>query len=520
MSSGTPPFTGLPTPQRSDGARLDGAPSFQLLDDTLRREGVLDNALLASSVPWQAFVGCEQELRQAVVAFLRKCGFGSCEPSSLSFLVFVDGVPKPCGVSSADVVVRYVFDGVGVRNDWVNVADILGVPSAEVHASVEAIPKVAKALQGSKAQVVVVLGSGSLTDIVKHALHESKDERPFLVLPTALTVTAFTSAFAVLEDAGAKRTRVSRIVTGCVWYAPVLAQAPAAMSRAGFGDLLARFVAYGDWYLSHELGMAENYDERAYRLMEPFAPLLRAAAPDFAKCPQSLQTTEMVGAALSMAGIAMSVSGETTPLSGYEHVVSHALDFLRLTSKRPLVLHGEQVALASLSSAVSFDWLVAQETFEPERFRTLPANRVQRVVRGFIEQAPLFGEGELTLGENDRKNMLHALEADLAHAVDHFSKEYLKKHEKWLAFQEQWPAFLLRWPSVRARVRAFTLPASEMEALLVAAKLPCIPEETSPTTTAMEYRWALRFSPFVRSRMCLGDFLFWIGEDPALVAAV
>jgi hypothetical protein len=30
----------------------------------------------------------------------------------------------------------------------------------------------------------------------------------------------------------------------------------------------------------------------------------------------------------------------------------------------------------------------------------------------------------------------------------------------------------------------------------------------------------VRFSPFVRGRMSLGDFLFWIGEDPAHFAAI
>jgi glycerol-1-phosphate dehydrogenase [NAD(P)+] len=434
--------------------------------------------------------------------------------------VFVDGAAKRCGSSNVDDVFRCVLEGARASAQWIDLSKMLNLAPGDIHASVDVVSQLRNTLAASDASVVCVLGSGSVTDIVKHALFENKDDRPFLVVPTALTVTAFTSAFAVLEESGAKRTRISRPVTGCLWYAEVLAQAPAAMSRAGYGDLLARFVAYGDWYLSYELGMAENYNEGAYRLMEPFAHALKSSASDFASSQQTPASVERVSAALAMAGIAMSVSGETTPLSGYEHVISHALDFLRLTSGRPLVLHGEQVALATLSSAVSFDVLMEIDQLDSSKFRFLPEQRIRKMISAFLEQSPLFGLGELTLTETDRATLRVELQRSVDAACVLFTEEYLKKHAKWLAFQSQLPAFLQRWPEIRAQIRKLTLPAREMELLVAAAKLPLIPEDLNPPATAMEYRWALRFSPFVRGRMSLGDFIFWIGEDPALFAAV
>jgi glycerol-1-phosphate dehydrogenase [NAD(P)+] len=495
---------------------VTSAPSFRLLEDTLRLEGVLTNPRWAPFVPWQAFVSSEKELGDAFLSFLdARAGGGR------SAIVFVDGVPKACGVSLVDVVFRFVLESAGVEVQWVNVSDVLDVVPEKIHASVDALPKLRNVLRASSACAVVVIGSGTLTDLVKHALHEEGDLRAFLVAPTALTVTAFTSAFAVLEEAGAKRTRVSRPVSGCLWHASVLAQAPASMSRAGYGDLLARFVAYGDWYLSHELGMAENYDERAYRLMEPFAPLLKGAASAFGAEEQSHLAVEMVGAALSMAGIAMSVSGETTPLSGYEHVISHALDFLRLSSGRPLAFHGEQVALATLTSAVSFDLLCATESLDPKRFRVLDEARAAKMIAAFVDQAPVFGRAEVEMSDAERAARRALLAEPLARATELFMRDYAQKAAKWAALQGGAMAGVVeRWPAIRARLRELTLPASEMESLLIAARLPLIPEDLSQHTTAMEYRWAVRFSPFVRGRMSLGDFLFWIGEDPAHFAAI
>ncbi|RXL92760.1 iron-containing alcohol dehydrogenase, partial [Citrobacter sp. AAK_AS5] len=83
--------------------------------------------------------------------------------------------------------------------------------------------------------------------------------------PTALTVPAVTSAFAVIDFHGAKRTLQARPVSAAFWVRPFLDCAPPRMSRAGYGDLLARFVAYGDWFLGYRLGVMARYDESAFR---------------------------------------------------------------------------------------------------------------------------------------------------------------------------------------------------------------------------------------------------------------
>ncbi len=48
--------------------------------------------------------------------------------------------------------------------------------------------------------------------------------------------------------------------------------------------------------------------------------------------------------ALLLAGYAMSVVGTTTPISGWEHVMSHYLDLWNSALARPVNLHGLQVA--------------------------------------------------------------------------------------------------------------------------------------------------------------------------------
>jgi glycerol-1-phosphate dehydrogenase [NAD(P)+] len=440
-----------------------------------------------------------------------------------SVLIFSDGVFKKSGDTalSIDEKVRSIFSSLNIKFEHFVLSDVLGCKPEEVHASVHGVAHLKQLLGSHSAAAVLVVGSGSVTDIVKHTIFElGWSNTPFIVMPTALTVTAFTSHFAVLEEAGAKRTRISRKVDTCIWYSPVISAAPQEMTGAGYGDLLARFVAYGDWYLAWKLGVAERYDELAYRLMEPFGYLLRQHASALRQWPVELPAMRDLSATLAMAGVAMSVSGETTPLSGYEHTVSHALDYLRLMSGRALAWHGQQVALASLVSAQSYDHLLSLESIELQSVRPLSEERAKRTIRNLMLNAPYFGAGELGLSPEERKEGLQAFQEEIDKACELFSQDYLKKHARWNAVQDKLIEFQNEWPEVRARLRQLVLSSDEIQRLIELAGLPTTPEELSQPTTAQEFRWAVRFAPFVRSRMSLADLIFWLGEDPALWAVI
>lgn len=443
--------------------------------------------------------------------------------SSKSVLAISDGVVKSSGCSdlSIDDLIVEDLHTLKFNVEKLSLSQLMGCARHDVHASVDAVALLKKVLEGKEPMAVLVIGSGSVTDIVKHAVFELQwTHIPFVVLPTALTVTAFTSHFAVLEEAGAKRTRLSRRVDYCLWFAPVLASAPAEMTRAGYGDLLARFVAYGDWYLGWRFGIAERYDELAFHLMEPLSEKLKARAANLRTWPTHKPAIEDLSAILAMAGIAMSVSGETTPLSGYEHTISHALDYLRLTSRRPLCWHGEQVALASLSSAESYDQLLAMEKLDLLGRRFASEEKVRRTIEQMIATAPYFGSAEAVLTAEERKQGLDSLQENLVRATQIFLQDYLKKHQQWQVCQSRLAEIEAGWPETRAHLRTLVISGAEMRALVERSGLALAPEELSQPTSALEYRWALRFSPFVRARVSLGDVIFWLGEDPAVWAAV
>jgi glycerol-1-phosphate dehydrogenase [NAD(P)+] len=475
---------------------------FETLHHTLDGEKISEDPKKSPLVPLQVYADSLNELREAFSRW-----FQACRPTGGRIRVFVDGVDKKCSAGPSaqiDGEFRTLLNEAGIPFRWTDLSAELAIPPGELHASHECLERIRGVVREGKEDAAIVLGSGSITDLVKHALHLEGRPIPFVSIPTALTVTAFTSAFAIIDFHGAKRTLQSRPVSAAFWVKPFLECAPPGMSRAGYGDLLARFVAYGDWFLGHRLGVMERYDESAFRLMEPFAGGIRASADGFADYPLPQEATACTAAALAMAGISMSTAGETTPLSGFEHVISHALDFLRLTAGRDLVFHGEQVALGSLVSARTIDRLLAMDNLRRVAWRDEDVGQSLRVLEERMAAAPLPRGGEPC------RDKIDAARAE-------FSVEYRKKSERWASARPRIGSFVDAWGDIRLELARLTMRAGELEPLLKKSGLPCRPGETDPPTTEEEFRWAVAFSPFVRVRMNLSDLLFWMGREDLVV---
>ncbi len=475
---------------------------FETLHRTLEREGIPKDPKKSLLVPFQHYAESLGEFREAFHRWIH-----ACLPGKRLIRVFVDGFPKKCSegpTAQIDREFRALLSEAGIPFRWTDLSAELAMPPGELHASHECFERIRGVVREGKEEAAIVLGSGSITDLVKHALHVEGMPIPFVSIPTALTVTAFTSSFAIIDFHGAKRTLQSRPVSAAFWVRPFLECSPPGMSRAGYGDLLARFVAYGDWLLGHRLGVMERYDESAFRLMEPFAGGIRGAAGGFANHPLPQEATACTAAALAMAGISMSTAGETTPLSGFEHVISHALDFLKLTAGRELVFHGEQVALGSLVSARTIDRLLGMENLRGIAWRDEDIGQVLRVLEQRMATAPLPRGGDTYREKMDAARV-------------EFSAEYRKKSERWAAARPRIATFVDSWGDIRIELARLTMRAGELEPLLKKSGLPCRPGETDPPTTEEEFRWAVAFSPFVRVRMNLSDLLFWMDREDLVV---
>ena len=123
---------------------------------------------------------------------------------------------------------------------------------------------------------------------------------------------------------------------GVILDTAVCLNAPAILWHSGVGDLVSKLTAVADWKMAfHKMGTP----------VDDFAALVSDASvyQFIARPKRDLEGIRLLGTALLLNGISMSICGSSRPASGSEHLISHALDDL---SKRPR-LHGLQVGVAT-----------------------------------------------------------------------------------------------------------------------------------------------------------------------------
>jgi glycerol-1-phosphate dehydrogenase [NAD(P)+] len=388
-----------------------------------------------------------------------------------------------------------VYDMLAAHGRQVEILTLPASPDGLVHADLDNVAR-GRAAIGGQPTAVVALGSGTVCDVAKHAcfLTETEDgTRTTLVLvPTAASVTAFTSSLAVLLVDGVKRTRSSRFPDAVLCDLDTLAAAPPAMTRAGLGDCVARFVSYGDWYLAHQLGLVDRYSETPLALMGEHlddtylehAPLVRDGTP---------QGLAFLIRQVLLAGLAQSIVRISTPLSGTEHVVSHVLDMGAHAWGRPTALHGAQVGIATPLAAHAYELL--QERFDPGRPRPTPPAPDDVEARVNAAFGPLDPSGRM--------------------AAECW-RDYSRKLALWTASEAQFDALRERWDDVVApRLRQLARPSATIREILRRAGHPLSFDALDPSIPFAQAHFALANAHLIRERFVIGDLLWWLdlGSD-------
>src|SRR5215211_3858759 len=338
---------------------------------------------------------------------------------------------------------------------------------------------------------VLSIGSGTVTDIAKHACYVYQQEQntqplPFVVYQTANSVSAYTSNMAPTFVDGVKRTLPSRYPDVLICDLETLRDAPQAMTVAGVGDLLAAFGSYADWWLAHRLGLDNTYSEFAQSLMGPLDEIFLEQAKGLKA--GNLEGTAILAKLIALGGIAMSLSHATAPLSGFEHVMSHVLDLVAEQKQRPLAQHGTQVALATLLTTSAYQ--IFLDEFEPFEINIEYCYPTEAQMKARIEAS------------------FNSLDANGRVAAECWS-DYKIKLEAWHAHRADFEAALQDWPDISTQLRSLVKPPQVASRILHAISSPVHFESLTPPPTDAEVKFAFMNAPLIRHRFTLGDlFVF------------
>ncbi len=197
---------------------------------------------------------------------------------------------------------------------------------------------VAESVIATDVDCIVAIGGGKTLDVAKYAAFVSK--RPFLSIPTTMAHDGIVSPIAVLKrQDGKPKSLGCAMPTMMVMDTDLIASCPPQLIKAGIGDTISNYMALKDWDFAVSRGKDEM-NGYAYMMSKTSLDALMKTQFDHI-CPEFL---DVLANSLVLSGIAMDYAGSSRPVSGSEHLFSHALDYYCEKQN----LHGFNVALGTV----------------------------------------------------------------------------------------------------------------------------------------------------------------------------
>lgn len=320
----------------------------------------------------------------------------------------------------------------------------------ELYASYDNCKPLINVLSGVDA-VAVVIGSGTLNDLVKRASAELG--RPYLVVASAASMDGYTAFGASIAVDGFKQTLSCPAPKGCICDLEIMARAPQVMTASGFGDLLGKVPAGADWILADALNI-EPMDHQVWDLVQK--PLRHALEHPSALARGEIAAIGDLSEGLVMSGLAMQAHKTSRPASGAEHQFSHLweMEGHGVDTKPRRLSHGFKVGIGTLAVASLYEALLK---------RDLTRLDIDQIVAGW----PTRQEWEQTVRRH------HTAPALVEETV-------VQATAKWITAEELADRLnlLVRiWPELSQRLAAQLIPAAQLSQLLAEVGAPTHPKQ-------------------------------------------
>lgn len=189
--------------------------------------------------------------------------------------------------------------------------------------------------------LVIALGGGKVQDSVKRVCYLINVNH--ISIPTIISNDGLISPIAVLRNNISNKTESlpGLMPLGVIIDLNIIKQAPEKYIKAAAGDILSNLSATNDWILAQEKN-DDLINDISFLMSKSAAnSLVYFSNKDFKYKP----FLKLIIQGQINSGISMCLAGNSRPCSGSEHLISHAIDFLKLGKP---ILHGEQVASISL----------------------------------------------------------------------------------------------------------------------------------------------------------------------------
>lgn len=332
---------------------------------------------------------------------------------------------------------------------------------------------------GLRAEFIVGVGSGTLSDLAKYAGH--KLTVPVLLCATAASMNGYTSAIVALKVRGLKRTIPCAPAVGVFADPAVSATAPQRMTAAGVADFLSKCSSSTDWRAAHLLHNV-YYCDRPREFFEGTQDRLLAACPAIGRSePGAIQ---IALECLMLSGCSMVVAGSSAPASGGEHLISHYIDMKAALNGTPHDFHGTQVGVATVHCLKLWEKILALEPGDVDvdaRVAALP----------------------------NPEDIAATIDADWGRIAMEVHEQWNQKMHTPDSLRAELERFRNMLPELRVELKKDLLPASTVAEAIEACGGPTRPEDL--TAPLDDYTNALTRARYIRNRFTVLDLAADLG---------
>lgn len=191
---------------------------------------------------------------------------------------------------------------------------------------------------------VLSVGTGSVNDPCR--LAAVRQQKKLCIFATAPSMDGFASYSSPIVCNGFKSSYPAKSPEVIIGDTKILAAAPCALKSAGFGDMIAKYIALVDWQISSLL-TGEYYCEKIAALTRQAVDELMELADKVTE--EDEYTAGKIFEALLKTGIGMSFSRNSRPASGAEHMIAHLMECKELQEGIVPNFHGDDVGVCTLA---------------------------------------------------------------------------------------------------------------------------------------------------------------------------
>ena len=191
--------------------------------------------------------------------------------------------------------------------------------------------------------LMIGVGTGSITDMLRYS--SFKLGLPCFTICTGAPMDGFSASVGIMNVDNLKATMPAHSTELIIGDTDVLAGAPYRMTIAGFADLIGKLSALTDWRVA-VLANGDHYCRQMDELVSDYVYDIMGKTERLKN-----RDPEAVGDvmnALLLTGAVISLYGNSRPISGAEHHMSHYWEVIGDQQGKPFAMHGEQVAVGTV----------------------------------------------------------------------------------------------------------------------------------------------------------------------------